>query len=63
MKEEDIKKLNIFEKLSLITDEIGVIEKNLNVPVIKQLAKETFWTMSNQLKENTEFILIQLIEK
>ena len=35
MKEEDIKKLNIFEKLSLITDEIGVIEKNLNVQVNK----------------------------
>lgn len=35
MKEEDIKKLNIFEKLSLITDEIGVIEKNLKVEVTK----------------------------
>ena len=35
MKEEDIKKLNIYEKLSLITEEIGVIEKNLNVQVNK----------------------------
>lgn len=35
MKEEDIKKLNIYERLSLITDEIGVIEKNLNVQVNK----------------------------
>ena len=35
MKEEDVKKLNIFEKLSLITDEIGVIEKNLNVSITK----------------------------
>lgn len=32
---EEIKKLNIYEKLSLITDEIGVIEKNLNVQVNK----------------------------
>lgn len=35
MTEEQIKKLNIYEKLSLITDEIGVIEKNLNVQVNK----------------------------
>lgn len=32
---EEIKKLNIFEKLSLITAEIGVVEKNLNVQVNK----------------------------
>ena len=32
---EEIKKLNIYEKLSLITDEIGVIEKKLNVQVSK----------------------------
>lgn len=31
MKEEDIKKLNLYEKLSLIENEIGVIEKNLSV--------------------------------
>lgn len=31
MKEEEIKKLNIYEKMSLITDEIGVVAKNLNV--------------------------------
>lgn len=35
MTEEQIKKLNIYEKLSLITDEIGVIEKKLNVQVNK----------------------------
>ena len=35
MTEEQIKKLNIYEKMSLITDEIGVIEKNLNVQVNK----------------------------
>ena len=35
MKEEEIKQLNIYEKLSLITDEIGVIEKKLNVQVNK----------------------------
>lgn len=35
MEEKDIKTLNIYEKLSLITDEIGVIEKNLNVQVNK----------------------------
>ena len=35
MKLEEIKKLNIYEKMSLITDEIGVIEKNLNVQVNK----------------------------
>lgn len=35
MIEEQIKKLNIYEKLSLITDEIGVVEKNLNVQVNK----------------------------
>lgn len=35
MTEEQIKKLNIYEKLSLITDEIGVIEKNLNVSINK----------------------------
>lgn len=33
--EEQIKKLNIYEKLTLITDEIGVIEKNLKVQVNK----------------------------
>ena len=32
MTEQDIKKLNIFERLSLITAEIGVVEKNLEVP-------------------------------
>jgi len=31
MKEEEIKKLNIYEKLSLITEEIGIIEKKLTV--------------------------------
>lgn len=35
MTEEQIKGLNIYEKLSLITDEIGIIEKNLNVQVNK----------------------------
>ena len=34
-KELNIKELNIYEKLSLITDEIGIIEKNLNVQVNK----------------------------
>lgn len=33
MKEEDIKKLNIYEKMSLITEEMGVVEKNLKVQV------------------------------
>ena len=33
--EEDIKKLNIYEKLSMITEEIGVVEKGLNVQVNK----------------------------
>lgn len=32
---EEIKKLNIYEKLSLITEEIGVVEKGLNVQVTK----------------------------
>lgn len=35
MKEEDIKKLNIYEKLSLVTEEIGVIEKGLTVQINK----------------------------
>lgn len=35
MEEIDIKTLNIYEKLSLITDEIGVVEKNLNVAINK----------------------------
>lgn len=35
MNKEEIKKLNIYEKLILITDEIGVIEKKLNVQVNK----------------------------
>lgn len=35
MKEEDIKKLNIYEKLSMITEEIGVVEKGLKVQVNK----------------------------
>lgn len=35
MTDEKIKELNIYEKLSLITDEIGIIEKNLNVQVNK----------------------------
>lgn len=32
MKLEEIKALNIYEKMSLITAEIGVVEKNLEVP-------------------------------
>jgi hypothetical protein len=35
MTEADIKKLNIYERLSLITAEIGVVEKNLEVQVNK----------------------------
>lgn len=35
MKEEDIKNLNIYEKLSMITEEIGVVEKGLKVQVNK----------------------------
>ena len=35
MKEEEIKKLNIYEKLMLITDEIGIIEKKLDVSISK----------------------------
>lgn len=35
MKEEEIKKLNIYEKLSLIENEIGVVEKGLNVKLVK----------------------------
>lgn len=35
MNNEEIKKMNIFEKLSKITDEIGVIEKNLDVKINK----------------------------
>ena len=32
MRTEEIKALNIYEKMSLITSEIGVVEKNLEVP-------------------------------
>ena len=35
MTEQEIKKLNIYERLSLITAEIGVVEKNLKVQVNK----------------------------
>lgn len=35
MKDEEIKKLNIFEKMNLITDEIAVVEKKLKVQVNK----------------------------
>lgn len=35
MKEEEIKKLNIYERMSLITNEIGVVEKNLKIDVTK----------------------------
>ena len=35
MELEEIKKLNLFEKLSLITEEIGVVEKGLKVQVTK----------------------------
>lgn len=35
MKEEEIKKMNIYEKMSLITEEIGVIEKGLVVSISK----------------------------
>lgn len=35
MEVEEIKKLNIYEKLSMITEEIGVVEKGLNVQVTK----------------------------
>lgn len=35
MTEQEIKKLNIYERLSLITTEIGVVEKNLKVQVNK----------------------------
>ena len=33
LKTDDIKKLNLYEKLLLITNEVGVIEKSLNVQV------------------------------
>lgn len=35
MKEEEIKKLNIYEKMMFITEEIGVIEKGLTVEINK----------------------------
>lgn len=35
MEKEDIKKLNIYEKLSMITEEIGVVEKGLKVEINK----------------------------
>ena len=35
MELEEIKKINIYERLSLITEEIGVVEKGLNVQVTK----------------------------
>lgn len=35
MKEEEIKTMNIYEKMSLITEEIGVIEKGLTVEINK----------------------------
>lgn len=35
MEEETIKKLNIFERLSMITEEIGVVEKRLKVEINK----------------------------
>lgn len=35
MKQEDIKKLNIYEKMSAITNELGVVAKNLNVDMGK----------------------------
>jgi hypothetical protein len=35
MKDEEIKKLNIFEKMNLITDEIAVVEKKLKVEINK----------------------------
>ena len=37
MKFEDIKKMNIYEKMSAITNELGVVAKNLNV--VKQFRK------------------------
>lgn len=33
MKENDIKTMNIYEKMSLITEEMGIVEKNLKVQV------------------------------
>jgi len=35
MKEEEIKKISIYEKINLITSELGVIVKNLNVDITK----------------------------
>jgi len=35
MKIEDIKKMNIYEKMSAITNELGVVAKNLNVDIGK----------------------------
>lgn len=35
MKEEDIKKLNIYQRMSAITNELGVVAKNLNVDMGK----------------------------
>lgn len=35
MEKEDIKKLNLYEKMLLITEEIGVVEKNLKVAINK----------------------------
>ena len=34
-KDKDIKAMNIYEKMSLITDEVGVVEKKLNVEINK----------------------------
>ena len=35
MEKEDIKKLNLYEKMLLITEEIGIVEKGLKVEVSK----------------------------
>ena len=38
MKEEEIKKLNIYERMSFITDEIGVVIKGLTVQINQKLS-------------------------
>lgn len=35
MKEEEIKKLNIYEKMDMITNELGIVEKGLSVEISK----------------------------
>ena len=50
MKEEEIKKLNIYEKMAMITEEMGVVEKGLKVSINQSQSYKAVLYKSSLLK-------------